>query len=64
MAFTTPAKESKILWQSSAEDNVPEQALLIEFYTSEFSITQGDNCIIINYETVQELLKIIKSHKK
>lgn len=67
MAHTTltdAAKETKILWQNGSGEGVGEPALVITPYFGCFQIEQGENIISINYETVADLCKVLKSMKE
>jgi hypothetical protein len=57
-------KESFILWQDSAEDGVPEPAILVNVYGDIISLDCGDNSINVNYESINELCKLLKQVKK
>jgi hypothetical protein len=63
MATNKNAKESYTLWQDS-KDNLPEQALVIECFMDIVCITQTDAHININYKTIPELIKILKTLKE
>ena len=58
------SKESYIVWQNDPQDGVAEPALLIEKYLDTVSITQKDNCINVNYESIDELCKLLKKIQK
>lgn len=57
------AKQSWTCWQTDNDDGIAEPALLIEdFYGSNIiGITQGNNRININYQSIDELCKHLKS---
>lgn len=58
--------DSIVIWQERTDDDMllpGEPALLIESYYDVISIQQGDQSININYETVKELCKVLKSMK-
>ncbi len=48
-----------VMWQTQ-EDGAPEPAILIERYSTSFTIQQEDNRISMNYESIPELIKILK----
>lgn len=58
------AKESFTLWQESSEDSVPEPAFLIVPHSDVVRIQQGGDQILLNYESVDELCKVLKQIKK
>jgi hypothetical protein len=60
----TTTKPCIILWQECAEDAVPEPVLILEKYLDVLIITQEENCININYESISELIKALKSINK
>jgi hypothetical protein len=53
-----------IIWQNGPEDGISEKAILIEAYTDVISIQQQEGSININYESVDELCKLLKQLKK
>ena len=56
-------EDSKVIWQGCGEDNVPEPAILIDFYSETIGITQEGKTILLNYETVAAFCQLLKSHK-
>lgn len=61
---TQTAKNAIVIWQEAPEDmGVGEPALLIEMYSDVLNITQGDNCISVNYEALKELCSVLKTAK-
>lgn len=62
MNETTREKDA-VMWQTS-DEGVAEPALLVEFYNDVITIRQGSNYIMINYESVAELTRLLKSRKK
>jgi len=56
------SKNAVVIYQQVG-DGVGEPALLVEYYSDSVSITQGDDCILINRETVGELCKLLKTPK-
>jgi hypothetical protein len=59
-------KESFIIWQELDTDSgLPEPALLIERYNDIVSIQQGKEYINLNYDSIPELIKLLrKIHKE
>jgi len=50
-----------VIWQDASDEyGVGEPALLLEGYSDTITITQGDQSVIINYETIKELVKAMK----
>jgi hypothetical protein len=63
--MTTKTKGSDyIIWQVEPEDGVSEKPILIECYSDIVSITQEDSSINLNYESIDELCKLLKEIKK
>lgn len=53
-----------IIWQNDPEDGISEKALLVEAYSYVVSISQEDRNINVNYESIDELCKLLKQIKK
>jgi hypothetical protein len=64
MSYESTAKNAIVMWQTNEESGVGEPALLIESYMGCFQITQEDQRININYESIKELCKILKQLKE
>jgi hypothetical protein len=58
-----PAKDSLIIWQD-IEEGVGEPALLLERFSDSICITQEDNRVSLNYDTISELCKRLNQFKK
>jgi len=60
------AKENTILWQQveDEEGGIGEPALLIEEFMDVVTITQEDRYVNINYDSIDELCKVLKQAKK
>jgi hypothetical protein len=58
-----PYKDSLVIWQD-VKEGIGEPALLLEKYSDTICITQGDDRVIINYETISELCKRLNQFKK
>lgn len=63
MSSTSTKNNGAIMWQENTE-GVPEAAILIQPYMDVISIEQEGRHINLNYESVGELCKIIKSMKQ
>ncbi|WP_407522701.1 hypothetical protein PDL71_15530 [Lacibacter sp. MH-610] len=61
MSYEAPAKESVVFWQTNEENGVGEPALLIEFYNDVMQISQDGERININYESIKDLVKILRT---
>lgn len=59
-----PATYSRVLWQISADDIIPEPAILIDGYRNTINLSQNGNEILINYESLEELIKTMRMLKK
>lgn len=57
----TTCKDDVVLWQET--EGIPQPALLIEFFDECITITQENKYISLNYESVNELCKVLKSRK-
>jgi len=57
------SKNAQIIWQTPGEDNVPEPAIVVEAYMGSFSLTQEGRSISINYESIKDLIKVLKDLK-
>lgn len=55
-------KNSHTIWQEQS-DGLPEQSLLVERYDNTIRIQQREDSITINYESVDELCKLLKKLK-
>lgn len=63
--MTDTAKEGAvILWQTDPEDAIAEPALLIESFSDAIRIGQKDQVINLNYESIDELIKVLRNLKK
>ena len=64
MITTIGNKHAQIIWQED-EEGIPEKAILVTNYegSSLIEIKQGDSEINVNYESIQELIKAIKTVK-
>ena len=56
---------SKILLHQSAEEDLPvEPVILLSIYHGVFTLSQEGRELIINYETIPELIKCLKLAKQ
>lgn len=64
MITTIGNKHAQVMWQED-EDGMPERAILVTNYAGSgvIEIKQGDSEIIVNYESVPELIKVMKTVK-
>lgn len=58
------SKDTWVLWQTEPEEGAPESAVMIEAYGDVISITCEGRVININYESVDELCKLLRQIKK
>lgn len=61
-----PSKYAVVMWQGEPQDGqgLAEPALLIEFYSDCISIKQDEDSVVINYESIPDLCKLLKSRPK
>ena len=64
MITTIGNKHAQLIWQEDEED-IPEKAILVTNYEGGgmIEIKQGDAEIFVNYESVPELIKVMKTVK-
>ena len=64
MITTIGNKHAQLIWQED-EEGIPEKAILVTNYEGGgmIEIKQGDSEIIVNYESVPELIKVMKTVK-
>ena len=64
MIATVSNKHSQVIWQED-EEGIPEKAILVRnFYGSGWiEIKQGQSEILLNYESIPELIKAMKTAK-
>lgn len=60
----TPAKNSRIQWQEGPEDGIGEPALLIEAHYGTITVGQAGASILINSESIDELIKNLRYFQK
>ena len=56
-------KGSVTVWQNSQENGVGEPAIVVEPYNDVIEIRQEDRYITINYETINALVRLLKTIK-
>lgn len=57
-------KDPIVIWQEEEQDGIPEQPLIIESYSDVISLTQRDNSINLNYDSIDEVCRALKAMKK
>lgn len=64
MIATVSNKHSQVIWQED-EEGIPEKAILVTNYAGSglVEIKQGDAEINVNYESIPELVKVMKTVK-
>ena len=64
MIATVSNKHAQVIWQEDGE-GIPEKAILVtNFYGSGWiEIKQGQSEILLNYESIPELIKAMKTAK-
>lgn len=64
MITTIGNKHAQVIWQED-EEGIPEKAILVTNYEGGgmIEIKQGDSEILVNYESVPELIKVMKTVK-
>ncbi len=64
MITTIGNKHAQLIWQED-EEGIPEKAILVTNYEGGgmIEIKQGDAEIFVNYESVPELIKVMKTVK-
>lgn len=64
MISTVSNKHAQIIWQN-AEEGIPEKAILVTNFSDSglIEIKQGNSEISVNYESIPELIKVMKTVK-
>ena len=64
MIHTVSNKHAQIVWQGD-DEGIPEKALLVTNYAGSalIEIKQGQSEILVNYESIPELVKVMKTVK-
>jgi len=64
MITTVGNKHAQVIWQED-EEGIPEKAILVTNYDGSglVEIKQGDSEINVNYESIPELIKAMKTAK-
>lgn len=64
MTATVGNKHSQVIWQED-EEGIPEKAILVTNYAGSglIEIKQGDAEINVNYESIPELIRAMKTAK-
>lgn len=55
------AKKSVVFWPEDPEESVAEKPIIIELYHDVFQIKQKDSYINLNYESIKEFCKLLRS---
>ena len=64
MIATVSNKHAQVIWQED-EGDIPEKAILVTNYAGSglIEIKQGQSEILLNYESIPELIKAMKTAK-
>ena len=64
MITTVGNKHAQIVWQDD-EEGIPEKAILVTNYAGSglIEIKQGEAEVMVNYESIPELIKAMKAAK-
>ena len=64
MIATVGNKHSQVIWQED-EGDIPEKAILVTNYAGSglIEIKQGQSEIMVNYESIPELIRVMKTVK-
>lgn len=64
MIYTVSNKHAQIIWQDD-DEGIPEKAILVTNYADSalIEIKQGQSEIMVNYESIPELIKVMKTVK-
>ena len=65
MITTIGNKHTQVLWQSESECGMPEPPIIVTNYAGSnlIDLTQGSNTVDVNYESIPELIKVMKTVK-
>lgn len=65
MVHTTGAFTKAVIWQEGdGESSIGEPALLVSAYSDVFTLKQGACEVNINYETIPELIRLLRDIRK
>lgn len=56
-------KDARIIWQKGSDDGVAEKPIVLEIYTDVICLKQENQSINVNYESIDEFCKLLKSLK-
>ena len=64
MIATVSNKHAQVIWQEDGE-GIPEKAILVTNYAGSglIEIKQGQSEIMVNYESIPELIRVMKTVK-
>ena len=64
MISTVSNKHAQVIWQED-EEGIPEKAILVTNYPGSglIEIKQGESEVSVNYESIPELIKAMKTAK-
>ena len=64
MTATVGNKHAQVIWQED-EEGIPEKAILVTNYPGSglIEIKQGESEVSVNYESIPELIKAMKTVK-
>ena len=64
MISTVSNKHAQVIWQED-EEGIPEKAILVTNYPGSglIEIKQGESEVSVNYESIPELIKAMKTVK-
>ncbi len=64
MISTIGGKHAQVIWQED-EDGAPEKAILVTDYEGGglIEIKQGESEVYVNYESIPELIRVMKTVK-
>lgn len=61
MTETVHGKNSFVMWQDiNPEEGIAEPAMLIEAFSDSIRITQTDQAITLNYDSINEFVRILR----
>ena len=64
MIYTVSNEHAQVIWQDD-EEGIPEKAILVTNYAGSglIEIKQGQSEILLNYESIPELIEAMKTVK-
>lgn len=66
MILTVESAAAQVVWQEESESEAPEQAILVTAYGGSklIELKQCENEVVVNYESVPDLIKALKAAKE